>query len=244
VRCANSSVAGLKHATFAPVAVAFANILLRCRHLGMFSKRALPTSRGFTEWAGYSQGCGSYYSHISSNCSAFIPPPSPPRDAPEGPIRTYPASNLKAAEGDFDAPSPPWNPNATQGMGYDWYKDLEIDPSANGTYSLTLLEDHATEFIHRQRAKAQAKEQAGEVADPWYMYFPLQNVHGPIEVPAKWAEMYPQLASDPQMQVLCGMISAADAAIGQVMDALRATGQDKNTVVRALVTTCWALYFT
>lgn len=198
----------------------------------MFSPRALPPSRGFTQWAGYSQGCGSYYTHISSNCSAYIPPPKPPVDAPEGPIRSWPEAEAEAeAETASEGPSPPWNPNATQGMGYDWYKDMDIDISAKGTYSLTLLQDHATSFIHQQGARAREAVSGGADADPWYMYLPLQNVHGPIEVPAKWAELYPELENDPQLQVLCGMISAADAAIGAVMDAVRASGQAEDTVV-------------
>jgi arylsulfatase A-like enzyme len=89
----------------------------------MHAPWALPINRGFTEHAGYFQGCGSYATHVAACCGA-------PGNASDfsrfvcgstGPPKDY--------------------------RGYDWFDGSSADFSANGTSSSELIAARAERFV-------------------------------------------------------------------------------------------------
>ncbi len=54
-------------------------------------------------------------------------------------------------------------------------------------------------------------------------------MHGPLQVPPKYLEAYPELKGN--RQKIAGMLSAVDEAIGQIVEALERTGQRQNTLI-------------
>lgn len=90
----------------------------------MHAPWALPINRGFTEHAGYMQGCGSYGTHVAACCSPNL-----------------------ANVSDFDkfvcvSTAPP-----KDYRGYDWFDGAAPDLSANGTASSLLIAAKAEAFI-------------------------------------------------------------------------------------------------
>eukprot|EP01060_Flectonema_neradi_P027388 TRINITY_DN369_c0_g1_i1.p1 TRINITY_DN369_c0_g1~~TRINITY_DN369_c0_g1_i1.p1 ORF type:complete len:535 (+),score=142.76 TRINITY_DN369_c0_g1_i1:2509-4113(+) len=100
--------------------------------------------------------------------------------------------------------------------------------SKQGVYSTHLFSDEVVRLIH---AHAPQKDEV-----PFFLYFPLQAVHGPLEAP--------QSAIDPFESVIphnssagkgrmtkAGMISVMDEAVGNLTKALRDTGMWDSTVL-------------
>lgn len=103
--------------------------------------------------------------------------------------------------------------------GYD-FRDLErVAYEANNTYSSFLFGDRAVGIIHEEAEKE----------GPYFLYLALQNIHTPRQVPEEFLEYYPD--DDPETQIYNGMISAMDEVVGRVVEALRSTGQENNTVL-------------
>ena len=93
-------------------------------HLGMYTQKFYPTSRGFDEYQGYLQGCGSYGTHVSSCC-----------DAPSDPL------NFSS----FMCPKP----SGKDYRGFDWFSGTSPNISTNGTSSSHLIASFAEDFIQR-----------------------------------------------------------------------------------------------
>jgi arylsulfatase A-like enzyme len=109
----------------------FATAMYGKWHLGSHKVAAYPSSRGFDEFQGYLQGCGSQVSHISSCCDA-------PANATADVGYVCPA----AAGKDF--------------RGYDWFNGSQPNiAGSNGTASSQLIAAAAEDFINRQTAAGQ-----------------------------------------------------------------------------------------
>lgn len=132
----------------------------------------------------------------------------------------------------YTSPSNNWT-------GYDWFrgeahKDIVVT-NATGLWELPLLRDDALAFINRHNAST----------PPWFAYFAFREVHGPLEVDARYANMFSNsmccngshtcAAEKPGAYgvtaVLCGMITAMDEVVGDLLQALRDTNQIDDTVV-------------
>ena len=98
-------------------------------HLGSHATWAYPSSRGFDEFRGYLQGCGSKWTHVASCC-----------DAQPGGV----------TDGEFICPASP----PEDFRGFDWFNGSAPDLAANLTPSSTLIADAAVDFIRRQGAAA------------------------------------------------------------------------------------------
>ena len=90
----------------------------------MHASWALPVARGFTEHAGYMQGCGSYATHIAACC---------------GP---NPANESDFAHFICGSTGPP-----KDYRGYDWFEGAAPGQAANGTASSIVIAEKAEAFI-------------------------------------------------------------------------------------------------
>jgi arylsulfatase A-like enzyme len=108
-----------------------------------------------------------------------------------------------------------------EGFNYMRLNDQEIDPPGHAT---DLFSTWAAEFIHERASKPQ---------QPFFLYLAFNAPHFPIEPPAAYVDKVklraPQLANKRAMNV--AFVEHLDERIGVVLAALKASGQDKNTVV-------------
>jgi arylsulfatase A-like enzyme len=72
---------------------------------------------------------------------------------------------------------------------------------------------------------------------PWFVYVPFHAVHTPVDAPDEYKRLYGGVVfdTDPEKQTsrlrLAAMVSQLDAKIGDLVAALEATGQRKNTLI-------------
>lgn len=98
----------------------------------------------------------------------------------------------------------------------DWYRNEK-----------KLKEEGYTTHLIAQEACKRVQEKAK--TKPLFLYVPFNGVHGPLQVPPKYLEAYPELKGN--RQKIAGMLSAVDEAIGQIVEALDRTGQRQNTLI-------------
>ena len=91
---------------------------------------------------------------------------------------------------------------------------------------------NATELIAAE-AERQIRAQHG----PWFVYVPFGAVHIPIDAPPEYFRAYadvrfsPDPVKDDSMRRYAAFVSQLDAKVGQLVDALKATGQLENTLI-------------
>ena len=107
----------------------------------------------------------------------------------------------------------------TRDGGYDFYDDYEVDRKDNNTYSTTLLQDRAVEIITKH-----------DISKPLFLYVPFQSVHGPLEVPEVYRNMYSQV-EDEERKTYLGMVTAMDDAVGNITAALKSSSLYNNTII-------------
>jgi len=103
--------------------------------------------------------------------------------------------------------------------GYDFRDDLEVDESAIGVYSSILFSKKSEEIISNH-----------DQSKPLFLYLPFQSVHGPIEAPQEYVDMYEDV-SDEHRRVYLGMITAMDDAVDVVVKSLKSAGMFNNTII-------------
>lgn len=94
-----------------------------------------------------------------------------------------------------------------------WEGNCPLTP-ANDTYSAELYGElaHATLLEYDEKATD---------AKPLFFYLPWQNVHAPYQAPLEWSG-----------DVLRGMLSSTDAALGNMISTLKAKGMwDKSVIL-------------
>jgi len=107
----------------------------------------------------------------------------------------------------------------TRDEGYDFWDDEEVAFSENGTYSTNLIQDRAVEVISKHDA-----------SKPLFLYLPFQSVHGPLEVPDVYRDMYNYI-DDEDRQMYLGMVTAMDDAVGNITEALKSSNLYDNSVI-------------
>ncbi len=99
---------------------------------------------------------------------------------------------------------------------HDWYRDgKELKEEG---YATDLIAREACRLIE---GKAKAK--------PLFLYVPFNGVHSPLQVPESYLKPYADLEG--KRQIMAGMLSAVDAAIGQIVATLERTGLRENTLI-------------
>ncbi|MFC1735666.1 sulfatase [Candidatus Hydrogenedentota bacterium] len=90
---------------------------------------------------------------------------------------------------------------------------------AEGTeYLQDAFSREAVDFVQRHRAK------------PFFLYFSCIAVHSPMQAKKEDLERYPDVSNE-RRRALLAMLSALDDGVGRILNTLRETGQDKNTLI-------------
>lgn len=87
-------------------------------------------------------------------------------------------------------------------------------------YLTDYFADQATQFIAR----------SAESGKPYFLYLAFNAPHAPLMVTDKYYRRFPQIKNH-QLRVYAAMISALDDGIGRVLDAVRRSGIQDNTII-------------
>jgi arylsulfatase A-like enzyme len=86
-------------------------------------------------------------------------------------------------------------------------------------YLTDLFTDEAISFIDRRPGR------------PWFLYLAYNAVHTPLENLQKYGDRVPTSITDPQRRGYLSLLIGLDDGIGRVMQRLKETGRDKDTLV-------------
>lgn len=112
------------------------------------------------------------------------------------------------------------------------YRKGDLEDTWNRDDVLVQEAGNATELIAAE-AERQIRAQRG----PWFVYVPFGAVHIPIDAPKEYFRAYadvrfsPDPLKDDSMRRYAAFVSQLDAKVGQLVDALKATGQLANTLI-------------
>ena len=99
----------------------------------------------------------------------------------------------------------------------DWHRGF--DANHDEGYSTDLIATESVRFIDRHAARG-----------PFFLYVPFNAPHTPLQVPEKWLAPFVQ-EQDEKRRIYMAMVAAMDAAIGQILDALRRNRLEGDTLV-------------
>ncbi len=85
-------------------------------------------------------------------------------------------------------------------------------------YTTDKYAERAVEFIEAQKGK------------PWFLYFPFNAQHAPLQAPKKYLDRFPH-NKDERRRIFAAMMSAMDDAVGQVLAEVRKQGEEENTLI-------------
>lgn len=124
---------------------------------------------------------------------------------------------------------------------FPYGNSLDSKPSASHAVPLPTLERRENEYLADRQADEAITllRNAASQERPFFMHLSFYAIHAPWEAPAALIEKYQARARQrpggekiPRVQIVAAaMIEATDRAIGRVLDELRASGKDANTVV-------------
>ncbi|XP_013412440.1 arylsulfatase J [Lingula anatina] len=103
--------------------------------------------------------------------------------------------------------------------GLDIWNNTRPDPTKNGTYSTDIYVERATDIINKH-----------DPTDPLFLYMAFQLPHEPLQVPAKFEALYDDMPNGKRKTFLA-MVSALDAAVANIHQALEDNGMLDNTVI-------------
>ena len=115
--------------------------------------------------------------------------------------------NLPAVRGDNDT------------IGFDYFKNEELDYSSLGKSTSQLIADHAQEILSKHVAK-NTLENTYNASNPFFMYAAFQDAHSPLQVEEEFTDLYPN-EEDLIRKKYLGMVSRLDAAVGRIVDNLQ-----------------------
>jgi len=71
---------------------------------------------------------------------------------------------------------------------------------------------------------------AARRSEPWFLYLPFNAQHAPLQAPQKYLDRFSQI-SDEKRRTFAAMLSAMDDAVGRVMQQVRESAQEEETLV-------------
>jgi len=106
--------------------------------------------------------------------------------------------------------------------GYDFRDDLDLDLSANNTYSEDLYEERVS-ILLREHA-------ASNPGQPFFLYMSHHAPHSPVEPPQFYEDLYANITDDGRRK-FSGTVTAMDDKVGALVQALKDSGMYENTVI-------------
>ncbi|KAM7310972.1 arylsulfatase I isoform X2 [Ixodes scapularis] len=104
--------------------------------------------------------------------------------------------------------------------GYDFRTNNRVGWEARGRYSTTVFGREATKVVRRSSRHGR----------PVFLYLAFQAVHAPLQVPAKYENLYRHIRNVDRRR-FCGMVTAMDDAVGILEQELIRQGLWNNTVL-------------
>eukprot|EP01060_Flectonema_neradi_P032348 TRINITY_DN5123_c1_g5_i1.p1 TRINITY_DN5123_c1_g5~~TRINITY_DN5123_c1_g5_i1.p1 ORF type:complete len:511 (+),score=126.43 TRINITY_DN5123_c1_g5_i1:60-1592(+) len=113
-------------------------------------------------------------------------------------------------------------------QGYvDMMNDTEPDATTKNIYSSTLFQSEVEMRLKQHKALYSDS--------PFFLYYPMQTVHEPLEALDRYTAMTPcsnsEKVPNADRKTFCGLARAADDAIGKTMDLLNTLYKDEDTIV-------------
>ncbi|XP_076452856.1 arylsulfatase B-like isoform X2 [Babylonia areolata] len=105
-------------------------------------------------------------------------------------------------------------------QGYDFRRNKEVYYEANGTYSAFIFTRYIEQVIGQH-----------DPSRPLFVYLPYQSVHGPLQVPSSYLDLYCKDIQDANRRQKCGMLAVLDEAVFNVTLALKARGMFDDTLL-------------
>ncbi|XP_077991902.1 arylsulfatase B-like [Glandiceps talaboti] len=100
----------------------------------------------------------------------------------------------------------------------DLHEDMKPDNSKDGLYSSNVFSEKAAEYIQNHDRN-----------NPLFLYLAFQSVHGPLQVPRKYINMY-NAVKNKNRKIKLGMVTAMDDAVKDVVAALKKNDLWDNTL--------------
>ncbi|XP_066948452.1 arylsulfatase I-like [Macrobrachium rosenbergii] len=122
----------------------------------------------------------------------------------------------------FHSSGTKWNGTINEdepAFGYDFRNNMDVDLSVNGTYDTDAYSSHIEDLLSTRNPD-----------DPMFLYFALQSIHTPLQVPEDYREPFKYIG-DEEREIVLAMSWAMDDAVGRVVDALKATGHYDNSII-------------
>ena len=116
-----------------------------------------------------------------------------------------------------------WNYPGAAGNSRYWHPDLVRDglqvPTGDHVYGPKVCTDFLVDFIETNHAINHDQ--------PFFVYYPALLGHGPFDLTPDSADRH----STDELSNYHDMIKYLDKCVGQIVDAVKATGQEENTVI-------------
>jgi len=91
----------------------------------------------------------------------------------------------------------------------DMHDNLELDTTQNGTYATFRFSDKVDAALEKHQKQSADK--------PFFLYYAMQNVHGPLESPSEWLSKAPcNSIKNKARQIFCAQALMADEAFGKM----------------------------
>jgi len=95
----------------------------------------------------------------------------------------------------------------------DLHENLTMDSSQNGSYATFRFSDKTREMLGRHKEDFPNR--------PFFLYYAMQNVHGPLESPSEWLSKEPCASiTETDRQIFCGQALLADGALQNLTQAI------------------------
>ena len=129
--------------------------------------------------------------------------------------------------------------------GINYMRDdrREIDPKGHATdlftqWAVEYINGHAEEEVTKDGSSASSATKPSVEQKPWFLYLAYNAPHTPIQPPEAWYEKVKAreqangdtVISDKRAKIVA-LIEHMDAGIGEVLTALKKSGQYENTVI-------------
>jgi arylsulfatase A-like enzyme len=85
-------------------------------------------------------------------------------------------------------------------------------------YTTDAYGDRAVDWIGKHKDK------------PWFLYLPFNAQHAPLQAPQKYLDRFKNI-EDKKRRTFAAMMSAMDDAVGKILEKIRESGQEENTLI-------------